>query len=200
MIPFLRFYLPLYLVLYLLVSFLVPTYKTYRQTGINPVTFGKSDSAHDYIGGVMKILIGLLLVAVLLFSFGSDTYLFTSPVLFLEHSSLQLTGLVLIHVSLIWIAIAQYQMSTSWRIGIDETHKTTLRTNGLFSISRNPIFLGMIISVFGLFLILPNAITFFCTLMTYFMIQIQVRLEEVFLTQQHASEYSLYKQKVRRFL
>ncbi|WP_177734625.1 methyltransferase family protein [Flavobacterium inviolabile] len=200
MITFLRFYLPLYLVLYLLVSFLVPTYKTYRQTGINPVTFGKSDSAHDYIGGVMKILIGLLLAAVLLFSFGSDAYLFTSPVLFLEHSYLQLTGLVLIHVSLIWIAIAQYQMSTSWRIGIDETHKTTLRTNGLFSISRNPIFLGMIISVFGLFLILPNAITFFCTLMTYFMIQIQVRLEEVFLTQQHALEYSLYKQKVRRFL
>ena len=31
-----------------------------KQTGINPVTFGKTDNAHDYIGFVMKVLIALL--------------------------------------------------------------------------------------------------------------------------------------------
>ncbi len=42
MINYLKIYLPIYLVAYLLVSFIIPTYKTYKQTGINPVTFGKN--------------------------------------------------------------------------------------------------------------------------------------------------------------
>ena len=38
----LKIYLPIYLLLYLSVAFLIPTYRTYKKTGINPITFGKS--------------------------------------------------------------------------------------------------------------------------------------------------------------
>ena len=41
-------------------SFCATIYRTYKQTGINPITFGKTDNAHDYIGFVMKVLIALL--------------------------------------------------------------------------------------------------------------------------------------------
>jgi protein-S-isoprenylcysteine O-methyltransferase Ste14 len=136
----LKIYLPIYLLLYLLLAFVIPTYKTYKATGINPITFGKADNAHDYIGFVMKILIVLLFVSVLLFSIGNTVYQYCAPILFLENQNLKIIGLVLIHISLLWIAIAQYQMSNSWRIGIDEKNKTELVTNGVFSISRNPIF------------------------------------------------------------
>jgi protein-S-isoprenylcysteine O-methyltransferase Ste14 len=200
MINYLKIYLPIYLVAYLIVSFVVPTYKTYKQTGINPVTFGKNDSAHDYIGFVMKILIGLLFVAVLFFAISDNFYQFTSPIVYLQNHYLQILGLILIHISLLWITIAQYQMSTSWRIGIDEINKTELVTKGIFAISRNPIFLGMIISVLGLFLIIPNAITLFCTLATYVVIQIQIRLEEDFLTKQHGQKYIDYRNGARRLL
>jgi protein-S-isoprenylcysteine O-methyltransferase Ste14 len=196
----LKIYLPIYLLLYLLVAFVIPTYKTYKQTGINPITFGKADNAHDYIGFVMKILIGLLFLAVMLFSFGETIYYYTSPILFLENNYLQIFGLVIIHVSLCWIMIAQYQMSTSWRIGIDEVNKTALKTSGVFGVSRNPIFLGMILSMLGVFFILPNALTFFLCLCTYFIIQIQIRLEEAFLEKQHGNSYLAYKQKVRRLI
>lgn len=101
---------------------------------------------------------------------------------------------------MIWIAIAQYQMSTSWRIGIDEQNKTDLKTQGIFGLSRNPIFLGMILSVLGLFLITPNAVTFFSALTTYFIIQIQVRLEEDFLAKEHGSLYVNYRKSVKRFI
>lgn len=185
----LKLYLPIYLLLYLGVAFVIPTYRTYRQTGVNPITFGKTDNAHDYIGFVMKWLIGMLFAAVLLFSLGEEFYAFTSPILFLENEIMQVIGLIIIHLSLIWIAIAQYQMSTSWRIGIDEQNKTELKTKGIFGLSRNPIFLGMILSVLGLFLITPNAVTFFSALTTYFIIQIQVRLEEDFLAKEHGSLY-----------
>ena len=193
----LNFYLPLYLVLYMMVAFVLPSYRTYKQTGINPITFGKTGNAHDYIGFVMKVLIALLFIAVFIYSFSDKAYQYLVPISYLMKEVFMIVGLILIHLSLLWISVAQYQMSNSWRIGIDENNKTELITKGLFSYSRNPIFLGMIISVTGIFFILPNAITFFLMLSTYIVIQIQIRLEEKFLEKQHGQEYLSYKPKFR---
>ena len=197
---FLKIYLPVYLILYMAVAFVLPTYRTWKQTGVNPVTFGKTDTAHNYIGFLMKLLIALLFIALLIFSFNIPAYEYLLPVWYLQHPIILYSGLVLIHIALLWVVIAQFQMSKSWRIGIDEKNKTDLITTGLFSISRNPIFLGMILSVTGIFLIIPNALTFFLCLSTYFVIQIQIRLEEEFLIKQHGDEYLHYKQKTRRLL
>jgi protein-S-isoprenylcysteine O-methyltransferase Ste14 len=194
---FLKYYLPFYLVAYLAIAFFIPTYRTYKKARINPITFGRSDTAHNYIGFVMKVLIALLFLSVLLFSFGLPYYKFLVPISHLEIYDLRIIGLCITHLSLIWIAIAQYQMSTSWRIGIDEENDTKLVTNGIFSISRNPIFFGLIASVFGLFLIIPNALTFLVTATTYFVIQIQIRLEEEFLEKKHGALYTHYKLKTR---
>ena len=196
----LKFYLPLYLVLYMTVAFVLPSYRTYKQTGINPITFGKTGNAHDYIGFVMKVLIALLFIAVFIYSFSDKAYQYLVPISYLMKEVFMIVGLILIHLSLLWISVAQYQMSNSWRIGIDENNKTELITKGLFSYSRNPIFLGMIISVTGIFFILPNAITFFLMLSTYIVIQIQIRLEEKFLEKQHGQEYLSYKQTTKRLL
>ena len=196
----LKIYLPIYLIMYMLVAFVIPTYRTYKQTGINPITFGKNDNAHDYIGFIMKVLIVLLFVAVLTYSMSEKMYSYLVPISYLQTQILTITGLALIHIALVWISIAQFQMSNSWRIGIDEENKTKLVTDGVFSISRNPIFLGMIISVLGLFFIVPNALTFFLTITTYIIIQIQIRLEEEFLQKQHAQDYVNYKLKTKRLL
>jgi len=69
-------------------------------------------------------------------------------------------GVIILLLSLVWIIIAQYQMSNSWRIGIDEENETHLVTKGIFSLSRNPVFLGIILANLGIFLVLPNALTF----------------------------------------
>ncbi len=197
---FLRFYLPVYLIAYLAVAFALPTWRTWKQTGINPITFGNTDTAHNYIGFVMKLLIALLFIAVLCFSISGQLYQYLVPVTYLQKEWLVVTGLLIIHISLVWIAIAQFQMSTSWRIGIDAANKTELKTKGLFSISRNPVFLGMIASVAGMFCIIPNAVTFFLTLATYFIIQVQIRLEEEFLERQHGAKYTSYKSATRRLI
>ncbi len=198
---FFKLYLPVYLIIYLVIAFVFPSYRTYRQTGINPVTFGKKNTAHDYIGYVMKILIILLFSAVFLFSFANPFYArYLVPIKYMNNFLFDITGLVLIHLSLIWITIAQFQMSNSWRIGIDEVNKTALVTKGFFSISRNPVFLGMMVSVLGLFFIIPDILTFFCLWCTYFIIQIQIRLEEEFLQKQHGEKFLLYKKTTRRLL
>ncbi|MBS1783382.1 MAG: isoprenylcysteine carboxylmethyltransferase family protein [Bacteroidetes bacterium] len=194
---FLRYYLPIFYALVLLFAFVIPSYRTYKSTGINPITFGKEPNAHNYIGNVMKVLLAALFVVILMYSFG-NIYQFTIPIPYLQNLNIHFVGLILIHISLIWIIIAQVQMSNSWRIGIDEQNNTDLVTNGLFSISRNPVFLGMIICVAGLFLVIANAISFCILVTTYIVIQIQIRLEEEFLKKQHGEQYISYQSKTRR--
>lgn len=140
------------------------------------------------------------MIAVLLFSFSTEAYSYLNPFEYLQKEWLLYTGLFLVHAAMIWIVIAQSHMKQSWRIGIDAKNKTALVTNGLFSISRNPVFLGMIISTAGIFLILPNAITFFVAVTSYIIIQIQIRLEEEYLQKMHGTIYTDYKQKVKRLI
>ncbi|MGV3657713.1 MAG: methyltransferase family protein [Chitinophagaceae bacterium] len=196
----LRMYLPVFILMYLMVTFVLPIWRVYKTSGINPVTFGKTDNAHDYIGKLMKLLVLLLVAAVLIYAYMPQFYRHLVPLAYFESEGFRIAGLALIHVSLVWLVAAQYQMQQSWRIGIDENNKTALVTGGLFSLSRNPVFLGMILSVLGLFLILPNTLMLMVLITTYIVIQIQIRLEEQFLTQLHGVAYSRYRQRVRRMI
>jgi len=98
------------------------------------------------------------------------------------------------------VIIAQLQMKNSWRIGVDTTTKTELITHGLFRFSRNPIFLGMTVSLAGFFLVLPTAFAFFFLLIGSILMQIQIRLEEEYLIKEHGQMYLAYKKRVQRML
>ena len=196
----LKYYLPLFLLVYLATSFVLPSLRVYKKTGINPVTFGNADNVHDYIGLVMKVLTGLLVAAVLLFSLNQKAYSYLNPFEYLQKDWIVYTGLLIVHASLAWIIVAQHHMQQSWRIGIDDKHPTVLITNGLFGVSRNPIFLGMITSTAGIFMIMPDAVTLLVAVTSYIVIQIQIRLEEEYLQHTHGSAYLLYKEKVKRHI
>lgn len=198
---FLKIYLPLFFIGFIVLVFVVPSIRVYRQTGINPFRFAtKHNKAHDYIGGSMKVFILLLLATVLVYSFSEFAYSMLAPFEYLERPALQIAGLILGHISIIGIVIAQLQMKQSWRIGIDYENKTQLVTWGLFSKSRNPIFLFLIISLIGMFLILPNAITLSVLFAAYLVLHITMRLEEDFLQKQHGEPYYYYKNQVRRLI
>lgn len=196
----LRIYLHLFIIIYLLIGFVLPSIRTFRQTGINPIAFGKTCNAHDFIGRIMKLLSVLPLVYTSIFALNENVYKMLVPVSYMQKNAFQFTGLFMIHISLVWITVAQYQMKNSWRIGIDEKNKTMLITHGLFRISRNPVFAGMILSAWGLFLVLPNIISFFSAAAKHIILQIQIRLEEAHLLKQHGNVYEAYKSKVRRIL
>ena len=195
----LKYYLPIFYLIVMMFVFVIPTYRVYKKTGINPITFGKEDKAHNYVGNIMKILLGTLLAVIMMYSVES-IYQYSVPIYYLEIKIIRIVGLIILHLSLIWIIIAQIQMSNSWRVGIDEKNKTDLVTTGLFSICRNPIFLGMIFCVFSLFLIIPNAITFCIFITVHLIIQVQIRLEEEYLLKRHGENYNNYKRKTKRLL
>jgi protein-S-isoprenylcysteine O-methyltransferase Ste14 len=195
----LQIFLPIYFLAYYFL-FILKSYSTYKRTGINPYVFGKSESVQKHIGRYFTYMSLLTLVTIILYIAGDQAYLYSLPFSILEIPSLQITGLILLIFSLILIAIAQWSMKTSWRIGIDKDSKTQLIDKGLFRISRNPVFLGTLITVFSFFMVLPNSITLVIAAVSYVSIQIQVRFEEEYLVQTFGKDYENYCLKVRRWL
>lgn len=94
-------------------------------------------------------------------------------------------------MSLVWVLVAQTQMGESFRIGVDNAHATALIRHGWFGVSRNPIFLGLLVMLLGCVLVLPSAASLAVSVLGYASIQIQVRLEEEHLTRLTAGRAAL---------
>ena len=190
----------IFLIIYFLLVFVIRSILLKNKTGVNPLTFNKTDDAHGFNGKVFTIITLIELIVVGLYAFKIEWYKYLLPFWYLENNLLSKIGWVLLFVSLLVVWISQSQMSTSWRIGIDEENKTKLITNGMFSISRNPIFLGIMIANIGLFLVIPNAFTLLIISLSTISINTQIRLEEEFLKRDFGDEYVEYAKKVRRWL
>lgn len=193
---FIKIYIPVYMIIFFLIAMIFPSYRLYKRTGINPVAFGKkAETAHDYIGVLFK----LIFAAVALYCFLNSIIDFKT-IAYLDMRVLKVTGVVLSLLSLLLIISAQKTMSDSWRIGIDESNKTKLVTNGAFKYIRNPIFSGMFLILVSLFLTIPTYFMLYLAVLSYLITSIQVRLEEEFLSKTHGKDYIDYKRKVGRFL
>lgn len=199
MSDFIRFFIPVYFTLFFGVSFLGISIAVARKIGKNPNVLPNDDSAYALVGWYFKLILIVLFIYTLL------------PLLFpeveegfiinlLNQDLFLYIGIGLMLIAFIWVVIAQIQMKTSWRIGIDEHIKTELITTGLFQYSRNPIFLGMTLSLVGFFFAFPTVIAFFLLIIGNILMQIQIRLEEEHLLRQHGSVYLAYKKRTGRML
>lgn len=196
----LKIILPAYLVIYFAVAFVWRSVVVYRTTGINPYVLGGSDNAYDYIGVVFRLTFLAVVGVIILFSAFYGFYDYAAPLRWLERDFVRWFGLVLLVASVVWTATAQFQMGASWRIGIDKKNRTELVEEGLFSVSRNPIFLGMRLALAGFFLTIPNAVTLLTLVLGDVLMQIQVRLEEEHLKNLHGAKYAEFCKKVRRWI
>lgn len=193
-------YLFIFFIIYFLLVFVIRSLLLWKKTGINPLTFSKTDDAHGYNGKVYKAISYIELIIIGIYAFKNDWYEYLLPFWYLENPFLEKIGWGLLIVSIIMVWIAQSHMANSWRIGIDEKNKTKLVTSGLFSISRNPIFLGIMIANIGVFIVIPNAFTLLIISLSTISINTQIRLEEEFLRNEFGEEYKEYSKKVRRWI
>lgn len=200
MTDFIRFFIPIYFILFFAVSFLGISIAVAKKIGKNPNVLPKDDSAYALIGWYFKLILAALFIYTLLFLLFPETIENAFKIPVLENEWVQYTGMIMMVLAFIWVVIAQFQMKDSWRIGIDDQMKTKLVKNGLFQFSRNPIFLGMTVSLIGFFLAFPTVIAFFFSLIGSILMQIQIRLEEEHLLKQHGQIYLAYKKKVGRML
>ena len=195
-----QIFLSLYFIFFFGLAFVLPTYRVWKSTGVNPYKLGSTDIAHDYIGKNFRFVMLACALVVILFTFLPNLYQLLVPITYFANTYLTVLGAVLLVIALTWVLTAQVHMQKSWRIGIDEDVKTELVQTGLFKISRNPIFLGMRVMLLGFFLILPNAVTLSILVSGELLIQTQVRLEEEFLARIHGQSYVAYQKQVRRWI
>ena len=197
---YIKIILPIYFIIYFGIAFVLKSLIVAKRIGKNPLVLPKDDSAYGLIGLYFKLTLIAMFIYVLAYSFFPSWHSIFLVIPSLDNEINKYIGLLVLAVSLVWTIIAQGHMKNSWRIGIDTETKTELVTTGLFGLSRNPIFFGMILSLVGLFLVTPNALTLVFLILGYVLIQIQIRLEEEFLTKEHGQNYIAYKHKVRRLI
>ena len=118
---------------------------------------------------------------------------------FLELKLLKICGVIMITGGLILFVLALIAFKTSWRIGIDTRHPGTLVTRGIFSVTRNPVFVFINLYFIGTALIYTNWFFVVLAILTIFGIHFHILNEEKFLTKQYGNEYLDYRQKVKRY-
>ncbi len=92
-------------------------------------------------------------------------------------------------------------MRDNWRAGVCKTDKTSLVTNGIFSISRNPAFLGFYCVYIGILFMFFNWVLCAVSIFTIFAFHTQIiYVEEKFLSDTFKNEYLKYRNKTNRYL
>lgn len=103
-------------------------------------------------------------------------------------------------LAIIGRVISFYAMLQIRKNNSQQNKDFTLHTKGIFSISRNPIQLGMYIFYIGLITIISHWILIF-TLLFYFLYNdFRIKIEEDFLEVKFKELYKNYKLKTRRYL
>ena len=171
----------------------------WRTAGVNPYVIDHHDPLHRFVAHVFwAIGAGLLVYCAALAAWPG----FEQRLGFLAWAAGDVTrwaGGLLMSVAIVWTGYAQFAMGSSWRIGIP-SEAPPLRTDAAFSVSRNPIFLGMLAFVAGMTLWSPSVVTVTLLAATYIALEVQIRSEEAFLERVHGEVYRAYRARVRRWL
>lgn len=173
---------------------------TWKRFEKNPFSFGRGGSLNDFMGRVFGMtFIGTLSFLVLRAIWPSIDQE-VGEIRFLARSWIEMAGLVVAAASFLWTAIAEFQMGALWRIGIPSESAQGLISSGLFSVSRNPVFLGMLGFALGLLFLVPTILTLSALVVLWICFNVQVRLEEAYLQRMLGAEYADYCSRVRRWL
>ncbi len=133
-----------------------------------------------------------------LFYPSADNYL--GVIDFLQHPAVILAGIIFLTIGFVCTATVHFQLADAWRSGVDPMGPSRLVTSGVYQYSRNPMLLCVALSQLGFFLALPSFFTLICLFVGVYTINSQAKVEEKHLLNIFPSEYSLYKQKVRRWV
>jgi protein-S-isoprenylcysteine O-methyltransferase Ste14 len=113
---------------------------------------------------------------------------------------LAIAGAVTLIGGLVLFVTAQWQMGASWRIGIDDNAKPGLVVSGLFRLSRNPIYLALVVIVTGYLALLPTLWSLVLWLAAYLLVRLQIAAEERYLRLSYGEAYEAYARRVGRLV
>lgn len=109
-------------------------------------------------------------------------------------------GMILIIAGFSIFILALASFGDSWRIGIDKQSPGDLVTAGIFSLSRNPIFVFVGLYFWGTFLLSGTWVFLFFALLVTGGLHYQILQEEKFLRKTYGQTYQNYCHHTARYL
>lgn len=114
---------------------------------------------------------------------------------------IRIVGVVVTALGVLAFILSVTHMKDNWRAGVQREDKTSLVTDGIYAISRNPAFLGFDLMYLGILMTFFNWALFGGSVAAYVLFHLQiVNVEEDFLTETFGQAYLDYKKKVCRYL
>ena len=171
-------------------------------TGVNPIVVGRGKGAWRIVEILSLGSLLLWITEVVLHAVHSRYDIFPQKVnvAVLGAAAVKIAGVVLVSLGLITFILAFLNFGNSWRIGIDRKKPGALVTKGIFSITRNPIYLAFDLLSLGMFLM--NGTWFFLifALLAAVACHFQILREEEFLRRQYGQEFADYCRRTPRYL
>lgn len=122
------------------------------------------------------------------------------PISFLDGPVSHVLGVVLALLGIAGTLYAQLAMGASWRIGVDPEERTALVAGGPFALVRNPIYSAVLLTAFGLALLVPSWVAIAGLIGVVAALEMQVRaVEEPYMLRAHGEDYAEYAARVGRF-
>lgn len=177
----------------LMIGMVISRARMLKKIGVEVMHFGNIDKTDFLIPPFALFYFYLIIAAAFDLPAVSRQEFFQSQLISWVGVFLCAAGLVL----LLW-SITSF--GSSFRVGIDTDHPDKLITNGVFSFSRNPIYVSFAFILLGQFLIFPNWILLVFLGAGTWLFHRQVLREEEFLKGHYGQEFTDYCRRVRRYL
>jgi protein-S-isoprenylcysteine O-methyltransferase Ste14 len=181
------------LTLVLLLGMVLSRVLLLRRQGINAMKFGSIDKTDFLIPPAAFFYFYVIWAAAFGWPNVDARPLFVSEAAAWAGVLLCLAGLFL----LLWSLIS---FQRSFRIGIDTDHPDQLITDGVFAVSRNPLYVAFGMVLGGEFLIFPNWISLIYLVAAAALMHRQVLREEDFLKAHYGDAFAQYCRRVRRYI
>lgn len=110
----------------------------------------------------------------------------------------QYISLVFLAAGLVFSIVSIFNLGSSTRFGLP-AEQTVFKTNGLYKISRNPMYLGFDLLTLSAIICSLNIIIALLGLYSILIYHFIILAEERFLESRFGEEYSKYRQKTKRY-
>lgn len=171
-----------------------------RRVGVNAFTVRAGDDNYAFLGRVFGVMFAATFIFCFAYAVRPTVAGVLGPLGWLGQDIAGWIGAAFAVVGALLAAAAQFGMGRSWRIGVREGDSSELVNSGLYRLSRNPIYVGMMGVMIGIFLMAPNAVTLVLAVVAWITVSAQIRLEEDFLSRKHGDAYDTYRAQTRRWL
>lgn len=180
------------LTLLLVAAMVIIRIRLMKKQGIDAFQFGKIDKT-DFI-----IPPFVLFYFYTIFANAFDLPLVSTQELF-PIMSIRWAGVFICFAGLLLFLWSILSFGQSFRVGIDPDTPNKLITTGVFTYTRNPIYVAFISILLAQFLIFSNPVPLIYLLAAAWLINRQILREEDFLKEHYGEAYTEYCKRVRRY-